>query len=315
MSWKYSLLLLLLGVAAASVFAQSKRMIAITIDDLPVVSTRTDLKTRQEITHKLLAQIKQTGVPVIGFVNENKLFNGDKVDEQQVDLLRSWLNAGLELGNHTFSHRSLNTISLEDYEADLLRGEAITKQLLAEKGLKIRYFRHPFLQTGRSLATKEAFNNFLAAHGYSIAPVSIDNGDYIFSRAYDNTFDKGDKTVMKRVGAAYVPYMEAKLEYWERQSTKLFGREISQILLIHANFINSDHLAELIKMFRRRGYEVVDLDTALKDEAYRSPDEYIGPAGISWLHRWALKKGKQYVEPNEPKVPDFVLKLSGFDSE
>jgi peptidoglycan/xylan/chitin deacetylase (PgdA/CDA1 family) len=280
-----------------------------------VVSTRTDLKNRQAITHKLLRQIKQANVPVIGFVNENKLYSGEKLNEQQVDLLRMWLDAGLELGNHTFSHRSLNAIPLQEYEADFLCGETITKQLLADKGRKIRYFRHPYLQTGRTLEIKDAFNNFLAAHDYTIAPVSIDNGDYIFSRAYDNAFDKRDKAMMKKVGAAYVPYMESKLEYWERQSMKLFGREISQTLLIHANFINSDYLGDLIAMFRRRGYKIVDLDTALKDEAYRAPDKYVGPAGISWLHRWALEKGRQYLEPNEPKVPDFVLKLSGFDSE
>jgi peptidoglycan/xylan/chitin deacetylase (PgdA/CDA1 family) len=305
----------IITAAFASANAQNKRQIAITIDDLPVVSTRTDLRNRQLITRKLLAQIKRQRVPAIGFVNENKLYSGEKVDEQQVDLLRSWLDAGLDLGNHTYSHRSLNTISLEEYKADFLHGETITKQLLAERGRKIRYFRHPYLQTGRTLEVKTAFNDFLKSHGYTIAPVSIDNGDYIFSRAYDNAFDKHDKALMRRVGDAYVPYMESKLEYWERQSTKLFGREINQVLLIHANFINSDHLADLIKMFRRRGYKIVDLDSALKDEAYSLPDEYIGPAGISWLHRWALKRGREYLEPNEPKVPDFVLKLSGFESE
>jgi len=305
----------IITAAFASANAQNKRQIAITIDDLPVVSTRTDLRNRQLITHKLLAQIKRQRVPAIGFVNENKLYSGEKVDEQQVDLLRSWLDAGLDLGNHTYSHRSLNTISLEEYKADFLHGETITKQLLAERGRKIRYFRHPYLQTGRTLEVKTAFNDFLKSHGYTIAPVSIDNGDYIFSRAYDNAFDKHDKALMRRVGDAYVPYMESKLEYWERQSTKLFGREINQVLLIHANFINSDYLADLIKMFRRRGYKIVDLDSALKDEAYSLPDEYIGPAGISWLHRWALKRGREYLEPNEPKVPDFVLKLSGFESE
>jgi peptidoglycan/xylan/chitin deacetylase (PgdA/CDA1 family) len=310
----FSLAIILVALVFTSV-GQTRRQIAITIDDLPVVSTRTDLKTRQNITRKLLAHIKRERVPAIGFVNENKLYKDGKLDEQQVALLRSWLKAGLELGNHTYSHRSLNTISLEDYEADLLRGEAVTKRLLDERNRPLRYFRHPFLQTGRTMEKKERFATFLADHGYKIAPVSIDNADYIFSRAYDNAFDKHDKEMMKKVGSAYVPYMEAKLEYWERQSMKLFGREIGQILLIHANFINSDHLADLIKMFRRRGYDIVALDTVLKDDAYRLPDEYVGPAGISWLHRWALKQGRDFVIPDEPKVPDFVLKFSGFDSE
>jgi len=291
--------------------AQTQRKIAITIDDLPVVSTRTDLKNRQEITKKILGHITKAKVPVIGFVNENKLYAGDKRDQKQIDLLRMWLAAGLGLGNHTFSHKSLNSITLADYEADFLKGEMITKELLAEKGRKIRYFRHPFLQTGRTIEIKAEFNIFLNEHGYTIAPVTIDNADYIFSRAYDMAFDKGDKKLMKQVGDAYVPYMESKLAYWERQSVKLFGREIPQTLLIHANFINSDYLDDLIAMFKRRGYKCVDLDTALKDDAYRLPDTYVGPAGISWLHRWALERGKQNLEPNEPTVPAFIIKLTG----
>ena len=292
-----------------------QRTVAITIDDLPVVSTRSDLTNRQQITRKLLAHIKKAKVPAIGFVNENKLYAKEKRDEKQIDLLRHWVAAGLELGNHTFSHRSLNRIELADYEADLLKGETITKELVKAKGREMRYFRHPFLQTGRTLEIKEKFDAFLDEHGYTIAPITFDNADYIFSRAYDIAFDKKDKKLMKQVGDAYVPYMESKLEYWERQSVKLFGREIPQTLLIHANFINSDYFDELAAMFVRRGYKFVDLETALKDDAYKLPDTFVGGAGISWLHRWALARGKENVLPDEPTVPDFVLKLSGFESE
>jgi len=303
-------------LAITSAFAQTgQRTIAITIDDLPVVSTRRDLKNRQEITGKLLGHIKKAKIPAIGFVNENKLYANEKRDEAQVDLLRMWTDAGLELGNHTYSHRSLNAIPLAEYQSDLLKGESITRELLVKKKRELRFFRHPYLQTGRSIEVKAQFDAFLKQHGYTIAPVSIDNADYIFSAAYDKAFDKGDLESMKKVGDAYVPYMEAKVEYWERQSMKLFGREISQTLLMHANFINSDYMDDLAAMLRRRGYKFVDLEQALKDEAYRLPDTYIGPAGISWVHRWAMEKGREFVLGDEPKVPEFVMKLSGFESE
>ena len=307
-------LIFLLGTVSA--FAQTtQRTIAITIDDLPVVSTRRDLKNRQEITRKLLGHIKKAKIPAIGFVNENKLYVGERRDEAQIDLLRMWTDAGLELGNHTYSHRSLNTIPLAEYQSDLLKGESITRELLAKKKCELRFFRHPYLQTGRSMDVKAQFDAFLKQHGYTIAPVSIDNADYIFSAAYDKAFDKGDLESMKKVGEAYMPYMEAKVEYWERQSMRLLGREISQTLLMHANFINSDYLDDLAAMLKRRGYHLVPLEEALKDEAYQLPDTYVGPAGISWLHRWAREKGREFIVSDEPKVPEFVLKLSGFESE
>lgn len=120
---------------------------------------------------------------------------------------------------------------------------------------------------------------------------------------------------MKKVGEAYVPYMEKKLIYWQQQSQMLLGRQISQTLLLHANSINAEYFDDLVAMIRKRRFKFVSLEEALKDEAYNLPDTYIGPAGISWLHRWAREKGCEYIVPNEPLVPEFVLKASGFESE
>lgn len=301
-------------VFSTAIIAQT-RQIAVTIDDLPVVSTRKDIATRRTITRSLLDGIKKQNIPAIGFVNENKLHTDDKRDEAQVDLLRMWLDAGLELGNHTFSHMSLHDNPLDVFESDILKGEIITKEIMADRGLKPRYFRHPFLWTGLSLDIKRDLCEFLQKHGYTIAPVTVDNADYIFARAYDNALDKGDKAMLKKIGEAYVPYMESKIEYWERQSQKTLGREISQVLLMHANRINSVYVGDLAKMMKKRGYKFVSLEEALKDEAYQLPDTFIKRNGISWLHRWALAKGKDTIVGDEPRVPEFVLKYSGFDSE
>ncbi len=50
-------------------------------------------------------------------------------------------------------------------------------------------------------------------------------------------------------------------------------------------------MPQLLAMFRRRGYTFVSLDQALEDQAYRLPDEYAGPGGFSWIHRWSITKG------------------------
>ncbi len=301
-------------LATTTIFAQT-REVAVTIDDLPVVSPRKDLKVRQEITKKLLAKVKKAKVPAIGFVNESKLYKDDKRNEAEVDLLRMWLNSGLELGNHTFSHVNIANVSLDEYKADILKGEIITKEILQAKSLKMRYFRHPYLWTGLSLDIKKDLGLFLAEHNYTIAPVSIDNADYIFAASYENAFAKNDKKLMKQIGTAYVLYMQAKFDYWERQSIKLFNREIKQTLLMHANFLNSDYFDDIAKMLAKRGYKFVSLEDALKDEAYKLPENFVRRSGISWLHRWALDKGREFILPDEPKVPEFVLKTSGFDSE
>lgn len=309
-------LFFVLFLFAASINAQKANgFIAVTIDDLPVVSKQKDLKTRQEITRKLVGHIKKARVPAIGFVNEGKLYANEKLVEAEVDLLRQWLDAGLELGNHTRSHMSLHANSLEKYTEDILKGEIVTKELLAAKNKKIRYFRHPYLFTGLDLEIKQKLGDFLTEHDYTIAPVTIDNADWIFARAYDNAIEKNDKKLLKQIGAAFVPYLDAKMDYWERQSIKLFNREVRQILLLHANSINADYFDDVAAMLKKRGYQFITLENALTDEAYKLPDTFTKRAGISWLHRWALAKGRENVLPDEPKTPDFVLKAAGVDSE
>lgn len=299
---------------SVAVFAQTRR-VAVTIDDLPVNSTKSDIGNRRTITDNLLRHIKKHKIPAIGFVNEGKVYIDGKRDAANVELLQSWVDAGLELGNHTYSHMSLHDNPLEKYKEDILKGEIVTKELLAAKRMKMRYFRHPYLWTGLSLDVKRDLGTFLGEHGYTIAPVTIDNSEWIFARAYDVAFDKGDKKAMKKIGEAYIPYMEAKFDYFERQALKTLGREMSHILLIHANRINSDYLGKLSKMIRKRGYAYVTLEEVLKDEAYRKPDNFVRRNGISWLHRWALDIGRDNLVPDEPKVPEYVLKYSGLESE
>lgn len=307
------LFLAMLFPAASS--AQTGRKIAVTIDDLPVVSIFKDIKVRLKITRDLLGHIKDAGIPVIGFVNEGKLYKDGKLQQSEVELLRQWTAAGLELGNHTYSHMSLNQNPLEDFLADVEKGEIVTKNLLKEHGMEIRYFRHPYLHTGLDMDTKRKVAEFFRKHGYTVAPVTVDDSDWIFAAAYDKTKKKGDLKLRERVAEAYIPYLESKLDDYERQSKELFGREISQTLLIHANSINAAKFGEIVKLLRRRGYKCVTLKEALKDEAYSLPETFTGKAGISWLHRWAIARGKENILPDEPRVPEFVMKASGFDSE
>lgn len=94
-----------------------------------------------------------------------------------------------------------------------------------------------------------------------------------------------------RVKREYMRYVESVVSFFERRSVEVVGREVPQILLIHASQLNADLMPELLAMFRRRGYTFVSLDKALKDEAYRLPEEYAGRGGFSWIHRWSKTKG------------------------
>ncbi|HEX8071292.1 MAG TPA: polysaccharide deacetylase family protein [Pyrinomonadaceae bacterium] len=302
------LLAALAGVASGQ--ARAGRRVAVTFDDLPLSQDggRTDVATLRALTTQLLRTLGERRVPAVGFVNENKLRRGDE-QAARTAVLKLWVDAGLELGNHTYSHASFYRTPLPAFKDEVLKGEETTARLLAARGQKLRYFRHPFLHTGPDLATKEAFEQFLTARGYRVAPVTIDNMEWIFAQAYAEARAAGDAATMRRVAAEYVPYMERVFEFYERLSVELFGREVPQVLLLHANALNAEHGARLLAMIERRGYRFITLDEALTDEAYRSPDNYTGPVGISWLQRWAVTRGQPFRK--EPALPPYMQR---FDS-
>jgi len=287
--------------------AGPRRQVAVTFDDLPVV-TRSKAPDRwKAITRDLLEAVARHEVPAIGFVNEGKLRHDGAIDPERVALLRRWVEAGLELGNHTRSHLDLHRVSLADYEEDFLLGQTTTRDLLAGAGKRPRYFRHPYLHTGRDESTRRALAAFLAEHGYRVAPVTIDNYDYVFASAYDRADLAGDEAGREKIAGAYLDYMRRVVAYYESQSRALFDREIPQILLLHASALNAATFDRLAGFFEERGYAFVSLDTALDDEAYASPDEYYGPAGITWIHRWALTQGRKGAFfDGEPEVPGWI---------
>jgi peptidoglycan/xylan/chitin deacetylase (PgdA/CDA1 family) len=308
---------LLLFAGGADDPTPAVRSVAVTFDDLPMVSVPApDLSTHRRLTKKLVSAITAESIPAVGFANEDKVTRSGKPDPERVALLEIWADAGLELGNHTYSHPDLHKTSIEEFRREVVRGEPVVAKIQDEHDRPLRYFRHPMLHTGMSLETKTSLEEFLGERGYTVAPVTIDNSEWIFAAAYAKALGAGDRKLADRVRKAYVPYMDRKFDYFERQSRILLGYEVRQVLLLHANALNADTLPELVSMIRGRGYTFISLEEALQDPAYALEDTYTGPAGISWLHRWAISlEKKDRIIRDEPEAPDWVLTAAGFDRE
>ena len=292
-------------------FGQSKQ-VCFSIDDLPTVTYGiTDTVFQKDLVYNLVLSLTTNGIPAIGFVNETKLYHNAEKIPFQIQLLNHWVNSGLELGNHTFSHPDYNSVSLKEFSADIMKGELVTRELLEHKDMKLRYFRHPFLHVGNSKEKSDSLNIFLLNHDYTIAPVTIDNEDYLFALAYKRANDKNDIKLMKQIGSDYIAYMEKKLQHFEKQANSLFGRNINQILLLHASLLNSDYMDSLAKMFKKNNYNFVTLDKALEDNAYKTPVTVYGNWGISWIDRWALSQGKKGdFFAGDPVPPDYIKNLA-----
>jgi peptidoglycan/xylan/chitin deacetylase (PgdA/CDA1 family) len=301
---------LLLAVDAIPHTRASDRAVAVTFDDLPatpagVVSN--EVASLQELTRKLLSAVRKYSVPAVGFVNEGKLYvegRGPRDVEGRIGLLRMWLDAGLELGNHTYSHRDLDTMPLDEFQADVLRGEAVTRELLKEKAERLRYFRHPFLHVGSDLKVRRAFEVFLSSHGYTVAPVTVDNDEFVYAAAYATALRRGKSADAARIADDYLRYMDQVFTFFEDVSRRVTGREIPQILLLHANTLNADRFDALAAALRQRGYRFVSVAEALEDPVYRLRDEFVGAPANSWFSHWEITAGRPPIPT--PKPPEWI---------
>lgn len=306
----FAVLTLVLGCTLTFAQAPQKtdRAVAVTIDDLPAgMADRLPASNITAMTTRLLSTLRDQKVPVVGFVNEKKLFKVGEADER-IKALQMWLDSGFELGNHTFSHMSLNQNELNDWEDDVVQGESVLRILLAPHKMKLRYFRHPYLDTGRDLATRRKAEEFLTQRGYRIAPVTLDGWDWAFAGIYEDAKTRNDSDLQQKIVKDYLAYHDAQFAYSERLAQQVLGHEPKQILLLHASNLEADHIGELLEVLRKRGYRFITLEEALGDSAYSLPDSYVGEEGTGWLEHWAITQGK--IPQGAPLFPQWVLERS-----
>ena len=293
----------LIGLAVPA--AAQQRAVAVTFDDLPYQASEAELcdpVRAMALTEDFVAMLRPLDTRATVFVNEGKVCEAHRAVLLSA-LLGVWLDAGLDLGNHTASHINIHRTTVEAYLADVDAGVLVSRAVLAERGRALRFFRHPYLFTGETPEKKAAIAAGLAERGYTVAPVTIDNNDWMFAAVYRDAEAAGDEALKARIGDAYVAHMAAVLDHWEPYSAELAGgREPAQVLLLHAHTLNRDRYPQIHALYLERGYRFVTLDEALTDPVYAHADDYARANGVSWLHRWTSTEGRPIRwEPEPPK--------------
>ena len=215
---------------------------------------------------------------------------GRNVEEDQgKQLLSAWDKAGHMIGNHTYSHRNFNARETDvmEYQKDILRAEELLREFTRFK----KYFRFPMLKEGDTLAKREALRFFLKTRGYQNGHVTIDSSDWAI-----------DQRLTKRVGAKpaadvkpyrdfYLEHMWARSQYYDRLAEKVLGRPVKHTVLVHFNLLNGLFLGDLLKMYKGRGWELIEAEEAFTDPVFASKPNVV-PAGESLLWSLAKEKGR-----------------------
>src|SRR4051794_40261174 len=158
------------------------RPMLISVDDLPVAGgePHPDPAERARITEGLLAVLAKHHVPAVGLV----IWGHVKTDADRA-ILRRWLAAGHELGNHSAGHPDLTATAADAYIADVEAGRAGLAAFLAgERHRQLRFFRFPYLDEGDTTAKLDALRAYLVRSGQRNLPVTIDDQDWEFEKPW-----------------------------------------------------------------------------------------------------------------------------------
>jgi peptidoglycan/xylan/chitin deacetylase (PgdA/CDA1 family) len=304
------LILLLFTIPAATAAEEIDRRIALTFDDLPFAGPGQSPEGIAQATGAMLEALGAHAAPALGLVTGRNALVEDQVDFR-LGILRRWLDAGHDLGNHTHSHLSFDKTPFEEFLDDVIKGDLLPRMLMAEYGKTPRHYRHPFNHTGKEVEERELFEELMAERGYRVIPFTVEHSDYAFNKVFVEARQAGDEEVVRLTGSAYLEQLELAVAFAEALSRETFEREIPQVLLLHANEINGRLLGPMLELLVARGYRFVPLDEVLADPAYLTPEGGSWRSGVSWLHRWRKQLRMESRLREEPDPPQWLLQAYG----
>jgi hypothetical protein len=254
--------------------ATTQRSIAITMDDLNWMPLPNPTEINARLLGAMLSHQARLALFVIGR-------NADNATGQA--LIQPWKQAGHLIGNHTYSHRNYDSITFEEFSADVVHADNVLAPDLSTP----RLFRFPLLKEGNTAAKRDRMREFLSAHHYRTGYVTIDASDWYYDSrlrqrlASDTGFD------VNRFRQPYLDHLWDRAQFYDDLSVRVLGRSVPHTVLVHWNLLNSLFLADVLNMFHRRGWRIISAEHAFRDPIFLRAPKTV-PAGESLL--WALAK-------------------------
>jgi peptidoglycan/xylan/chitin deacetylase (PgdA/CDA1 family) len=266
-----------LGACGITTAAAAKRpRVAVTMDDFHLADAPTlSAEARNEAIldalgrHKLQAALFVTARNVESPENMRRL--------------RRWDERGHLIGNHTYSHPHYPGQTFEEFSRDVLRAEEILKTLPRYRKL----FRFPYLKEGKTAEQRDRMRAFLRERGYRNGHVTIDASDWYVDQRLRERLKRDPRADTAPYRDFYLAHIRERAIFYEDLARKAVGRPVPHTLLIHHNLLNGLFLGDLLRMFRREGWELIDAEDAFKDPLFRAEPDVV-PAGESIV--WALAK-------------------------
>jgi peptidoglycan/xylan/chitin deacetylase (PgdA/CDA1 family) len=264
-------------------------VVALTFDDLPAAGGLFPGYTRVGMLTQLSDELKAAHITgAYGFVNAVDL-PGDPDTEQALHI---WVNSGMNIGNHTWSHPSLTAETATAYEANIARNEPYLRKYAGNRDW--HYFRFPYLEEGDTLAKRDAIRTWLHDHGYRIAEVTLNFNDDDWGDPYGRCLAKHDEAGIAWLKQSYMQNAAEFIPLQRREEQMVFGHEIPNVLLLHGTAFTTLMLPQLIQMLKEQGFRFEPLPKVLRNAAYKKNPNVALPNGGSFPEMFMAEKHLKY---------------------
>ncbi len=238
-------------------------VVALTFDDLPAGGGLPTSDTRTGIAGRLAAVLNANHLKgTYGFVIGSDL--DDDPDAQQA--LRIWTGAGMNLGDHTWSHPSLDSESAAAYEHEIALDESVLRHYSRKDNW--HWFRYPYLEEGDTLEKRNEVHGWLRAHGYRIAEVTLNFQDDDWSDPYDRCLASHDAAGISWLTQSYLENAVEFIRLGREEEQIAFGHEVPNVLLLHATAFTTLMLPRLLELLRQEGFRFAPLSKVERNRAY-----------------------------------------------
>ncbi len=285
----------MLGTAALDPVsaAEARRRIALTFDDVTLGDG--PLMTGEQRTEKLIAALDEVGVEGAMFFVTTR--NVERRGVQGEARVRSYVEAGHVLGNHSHSHLWLHKTSVDDYLADL--DTAIAH--LEEFDGVTPFFRFPFLDEGRAYDKRDALRAALAERGLRNGYVTVDDYDWYMVALVAEAVEAGHEVDIDALRDAYVELLVDAVRFYDAMAVEALGRSPQHVLLLHENDLAAMFIDDLVIGLRAAGWQIVPALEAFQDPiAEQEPDTlFLGQGRVAALAREAGRSPQELVHITE----------------
>jgi peptidoglycan-N-acetylglucosamine deacetylase len=270
-----------LAVSAIFGTAAPQPQVAITMDDFNLFG-ETDVEREANSRAILAALGSRSHLKAAAFIRGRSVDN-----EVGQRILQAWNDAGHLIANHTYSHWYYHERGVEEFEADILRCE----ELIKNYPRFVRFFRFPMLKEGDTVERRDKLRAFLKERGYKMGYVTIDASDWYIDQRLRARLKQDPKADLGGYGRFYLDHIWERAVYYDDLSRRALGRSVKHTLLVHHNLLNQLFLGDLLTMFERKGWKLIDAAEAFTDPVFAAEPKIL-PAGESILWALAQESGK-----------------------